>query len=178
MLRKKYLVKPKTQWKFLIFLTVIMLVLAILCYYVFWDSLLKTPGMDQLSAGAVKYFKRTYTGGFLWMVFIFMVFVLIQSFFYSHRILGPLYFFENVMRKVSEGNLSVKIHWRKKDETKELAYLIGAAIEKTRSSVLDDREKIREAIKAIDEGETEKAKDILKKVTDWCQTEPSEMKKI
>ncbi|MCL2335333.1 MAG: methyl-accepting chemotaxis protein, partial [Endomicrobia bacterium] len=141
-------------------------------YYAFLNSLSSSPGMDQLSAGTVKNFKRAYTGGFFWIVFIFTVFVLIQSVFYFHRIIGPLYFFEKVMTKLSEGNFSIRMHWRKKDETKELANLIGKVIENTKASVLDDREKIREAVKAIDEGDTKTAKELLSKVTKWCQTDP------
>lgn len=177
MLRKKYFVKPRTQWKYLIILAVVMLVFGVLCYFAFWNSLTSTPGMDQLSAGTVKYFKRTYTGGFFWIIFVFTVFILVQSIFYFHRIIGPLYFFENVMKKLSEGNFSIKMHWRKKDETKELAHMIAKVIENTRSSVLDDRKKLIEAVKAIDEGESQKAKDILAGVTQWCQTDPSAVNK-
>ena len=172
MLRKKYFVKPKTQWKYLIIIAVVMIIFGVLCYYAFLNSLTSSPGMDQLSAGTVKNFKRTFTGGFFWIVFAFVIFVLIQSIFYFHRIIGPLYFFEKVMTKLSEGNFSIRMHWRKKDETKELASLIGKVIENTKSSVLDDREKIREAVKAIDEGDAKRAKELLSTVTKWCQTDP------
>ncbi|MDR1941536.1 MAG: methyl-accepting chemotaxis protein [Endomicrobium sp.] len=176
-LRKKYFVKPGTQWKYLIIIAAIMAVFAVLCYYAFWNSLVSTPGMEQLSSGAVKYFKRTYTGGFFWIVFIFTVFVLIQSIFYFHRIIGPLYFFERVMRELAEGNFSIRMHWRKKDETKELAFLIGKVIDNTKASVLEDRRQINEAIKAIDEGDQKKAKEILSKVAQWCRTDPKAITK-
>ncbi len=172
MLRKKYFVKPRTQWKYLLILAIVMVILSILCYYAFLNSLTSTPGMDQLSAGTVKHFKRTYTGGFFWIMFVFIVFILIQSVFYFHRIIGPLYFFEGIMSKIADGNFSVKVHWRKKDETKELAHLMAKAIDNTRSSVLDDREKIKEATEAMDAGNNQKAKEILSKVTEWCQTDP------
>lgn len=172
MLRKKYFVKPKTQGKYLVVLAIIMILFAVLCYHVFLHSLTQTPGMEQLSAGTVKHFRRTYTGGFFWIVFVFIILVLIQSVFYFHRIIGPLYFFEKVMAKLAKGNFSIKMHWRKKDETKELAHLIGKVIDNTKASVLDDREKIREAVKAIDDGDNQKAKDVLSTVTQWCKTDP------
>ncbi|MDR2191946.1 MAG: hypothetical protein LBO62_03600 [Endomicrobium sp.] len=170
-IRKKYFVKPKTQWKYLITIGLVMALLTLLCYYVFWNSLLTTPGMEQLSAGAIKYFKRAYMSGFFWMIFIFASFILMNSVFYFHRIIGPIYFFELIMKKLMEGDFSVKIHWRKKDETKELAFLIGTMIDNTRAAVLGDRAKIAAAQKAIDDGDYNKAKEILDEVTKWCKTD-------
>jgi methyl-accepting chemotaxis protein len=175
-IRKKYFVKPKTQGKYLIIIGVIMAFFALLCYYVFYNSLLNTPGMEQLSAGALKYFKRAYTGGFFWMIFIFASFILINSVFYFHRIIGPLYFFELVMQKLARGDFSVKMHWRKKDETKELAFFIGTMIDNTRAAVLEDRSKIAQAQKAIDDKDYDKAKEILGGVTKWFKTDPSASK--
>jgi methyl-accepting chemotaxis protein len=171
-IRKKYFVKPRTQGKYLIILGVIMALFSLLCYYVFYNALLNTPGMEQLSSGAIKYFKRAYTGGFFWTIFIFASFVLINSVFYFHRILGPLYFFEFVMKRLAGGDFSVKMHWRKKDETKDLAFLIGTMIDNTRAAVLEDRAKIAQAQKAIDEKDYEKAKEILSDATKWFKTAP------
>lgn len=171
MLRKNYIVKPKVQWKYLVILAIVLVVCAVLCYYAFLTSLQNAPGMDQLSAGTVKNFKRAYTSGFFWIFLVFAVFILVQSVFYFHRIVGPMFLFEKIMRKLAAGNFSMKMHWRKKDETKELASLIGKMIENTRSSVLEDRKKIDEAFKAIDSGDKEKAKEILSTVTQWCKTE-------
>jgi methyl-accepting chemotaxis protein len=151
-----------------------MFVCAVLCYYAFLTSLQSAPGMDQLSAGTVKNFKRAYTSGFFWIIFVFVIFVLVQSIFYFHRIIGPLFFFEKVMRKLADGNFALKMHWRKKDETKELAYLIGQVIDNTKASVIQDRKKIKEAVEAIDAGNKDKAKEILSGVTKWCRTEVSQ----
>jgi methyl-accepting chemotaxis protein len=171
MLRKKYFVKPKVQWKYLVILAIVMIVCAILCYYAFLTSLQNAPGMDQLGSGTVQNFKRAYTGGFFWIMLVFVAFILIQSIFYFHRIIGPLFFFEKVMRKLAEGNFAVRMHWRKKDETKELAVLIGKMVENTKASILDDRKKVKEAVEAIEAGDAEKAKQILSSVTKWCKTE-------
>jgi methyl-accepting chemotaxis protein len=174
MLRKKYFVKPKVQWKYLFILAVVLAVCAALCYYAFLTSLQNAPGMEQLSAGTVKNFRRAYTSGFFWTILVFVVFILIQSIFYFHRIVGPLFFFEKVMKKLSEGNFAIKMHWRKKDETKELAFLIGQVIDNVKASVLEDRKKIKEAVELIDSQNKEKAKEILFSVTKWCKTEPSQ----
>lgn len=172
-MRKKYFVKPRVQWKYLIILAIVIMFCAVLCYYAFLTSLQNAPGMDQLSSGTIKNFQRAYTNGFFWIILVFAAFVLIQSIFYFHRIVGPLFFFEKVMKKLSEGNFSMRMHWRKKDETKELASLISDVIENTKKSVIEDRERIKEAVAAIDAGDKDKAKEILSSVTKWCKTEPS-----
>ena len=165
--RMQYLVKPKLQIKYLALLAVIILVLAILIYYIFLDSLLNAPGMDQLSAGAIKNFVRTYTSGFFWVTLLFMIIVLIESVFYFHRIIGPIYFFEIVTNKLAQGNFSVNVHHRKKDETIQLANNMKTAIENVRTAVSEDRKKIELIKKAIDDGQKDEAKNMLDELTQW-----------
>ena len=164
--RKKYIVKPGIQLKCLIVLWGFILIGAALCYYAVLSHQ-SAPGAVVLGAGA----GRAYMNMSLWIVFAFAAAALLCSIFYFHRIIGPLFFFEKVMQKLAGGNFAVKMHCRKKDETKELADLIGQVIENTKTSVLEDRQKVKEAVEAIDAGNNEKAKDILSSVTKWCKTE-------
>ena len=169
--RKKYLVKPKLQLKYLLLLALVMFVSAILIYYSFLNSLLTSPGMDQLSAGAAKNFVRSYNTGFFWAMLIFAVVVLSGSIFYFHRLIGPIFFFEKVMDKLKDGDFSVYVHHRKKDQTIELATSMNEAVSNVRTAVIEDRKKI-DAIKvAIDNGETDKAKHLLSELTQWFKIE-------
>lgn len=169
--RRKYLVKPGIQIRYLIILGIIMAVMAALVFVVFFNSLVNSPGMDQLSAGTIANFKRTYMTGFFWVSVAFILFVLIQSLFYFHRIIGPLHYFEKIMKALAEGDFTMHIHFRQKDETKELAALTNAFVDNTKNSVLADRELIKEAIAAIDASDNIKAKELLSKATLWCKTE-------
>ena len=169
--RRQYLVKPKLQIKYLLILAAIIVVSSILIYYMFLDSLLTSPGMVKLSAGAVKNFIRSYTSGFFWAILGFMALVLIESIFYFHRLIGPIYFFEKVMTKLKDGDFSISIHHRQKDETIELATSMNEAVTNVRNAVSEDRKKI-DAIKvAIDSGETDKAKHLLSELTQWFKIE-------
>lgn len=169
--RKHYLVKPKLQFKYLVLLALIMLISAILIYYSFLNSLLSSPGMDQLSAGAVKNFVRSYNTGFFWVMIIFAIIVLFESIFYFHRLIGPIFFFEKVMKQIANGDFSMKVHHRKKDETIELATEMDKAVSNVRNAVIRDREKIEEIKKAIDNKEIDKAKNILNELTQWFKIE-------
>lgn len=169
--RKQYLVKPKLQLRYLAILGFIIVVCAIMIYYAFLDSLLTSPGMDQLSAGTVKNFVRSYTSGFFWVVLIFTAIVLIESIFYFHRLVGPIFFFEKAVEKLSKGDFSVNIHCRKKDETKELAEVMNKAVGNVRNAVTEDRKKIEMIKAAIDNGEKDKAKHLLCDLTQWFRLE-------
>jgi methyl-accepting chemotaxis protein len=169
--RRQYIVKPKLQIKYLLILAAVIIVSSILIYYMFLDSLLNSPGMDQLSAGAVKNFVRSYTSGFFWAILGFMAIVLIESIFYFHRLIGPIFFFEKVMARLKNGDFSVIVHHRHKDETIELATSMNEAISNVRTAVSEDRKKI-DAIKvAIDSGDKDKAKHLLSELTQWFKIE-------
>ncbi len=169
--RRQYIVKPKLQIKYLLILAAVIIVSSILIYYMFLDSLLNSPGMDQLSAGAVKNFVRSYTSGFFWAILGFMAIVLIESIFYFHRLIGPIFFFEKVMARLKNGDFSVNVHHRHKDETIELATSMNEAISNVRTAVSEDRKKI-DAIKvAIDSGDKDKAKHLLSELTQWFKIE-------
>jgi len=169
--RKKYLVKPKLQLKYLLLLALVMFVSAILIYYSFLNSLLTSPGMDQLSAGAAKNFVRSYNTGFFWAMLIFAAVVLSGSIFYFHRLIGPIFFFEKVMDKLKDGDFSVYVHHRKKDQTIELATSMNEAVTNVRNAVLEDRKKIEEIKTAIDSGDSNKAKSLLDELTQWFKIE-------
>ncbi len=159
--RRQYIVKPNIQIRYLLILAGIIAILAVLISYIFLNTLLSSPGMDQLSEGDIKFFIRTYSSGFFWATLIFMAAVLIESIFYFHRIIGPIYFFEKVMNKISEGDFSLNIHHRKKDETVELADNMNKAIETVRNTVLQDRTKIKLINAAIDNNNKDEAKRLL-----------------
>ena len=169
--RRQYFVKPKLQIKYLLILATVIIVSSILIYYMFLDSLLNSPGMDQLSAGAINNFVRSYTGGFFWAMLIFTILVLIESIFYFHRLIGPIFFFDKVTARLKTGDFTMRIHHRKKDETIELAKNMNETVNNVRTAIAEDRKKI-DAIKvAIDSGETDKAKHLLSELTQWFKIE-------
>ena len=165
--RRQYIVKPKLQIKYLLIFVTIIVVSSILIYYMFLDSLLNSPGMDHLSAGAIKNFIRSYTSGFFWVLLFFIAVVLIESIFYFHRLIGPIFFFEKVMARLKEGDFSMNVHHRKKDETIQLANNMKTAIENVRAAVSEDRKKIELIKKAIDDGKKDEAKNMLDELTQW-----------
>ena len=75
------------------------------------------------------------------------------------------------MARLKNGDFSVIVHHRHKDETIELATSMNEAISNVRTAVSEDRKKI-DAIKvAIDSGDKDKAKHLLSELTQWFKIE-------
>lgn len=54
-------------------------------------------------------------------LFIFLILIGLLSLVISHRVAGPIYRFQNILREAEKGNFSPAVHLRKTDEFKELS---------------------------------------------------------
>jgi methyl-accepting chemotaxis protein len=74
--------------------------------------------------------------------------------FVSHRIAGPLYRLEKEIRRIGEGDLSVRVALRRKDQVGELAQALNEATSSVHSKLLRMAEKLEEAkvVAAREEG--------------------------
>jgi methyl-accepting chemotaxis protein len=92
---------------------------------------------------------------------------IIVTLFISHRIAGPLYRLEKDIAEVNNGNLTVEIHVRKKDELQELARSLNQMLKSIRSTLSELNKEIKSiTLAAIPEKEQqriESIKNILKK---------------
>ena len=105
MIIKKYLVKPVLQLKYLSLFVAVIILLGFLCYHAFFNSLISVHGMETLSAETVKNFRSIYTNGFFWIVFVFSVFIVIQSLFLFYKIIGPLSASKKALNKAAKDAL-------------------------------------------------------------------------
>ena len=66
----------------------------------------------------------------LWIaVFLVATLAGIHAIFYSHRVVGPVYRFEAMLNELLNGNYSIRIKIRRKDEFKELEVLLNRLAE-------------------------------------------------
>jgi methyl-accepting chemotaxis protein len=75
------------------------------------------------------------------------------------------------MTKLKDGDFSVNVHHRKKDQTIELATGMNEAITNVRNAVIEDRKKIDEIKTAINNDDKVKAKQLLDELTQWFKIE-------
>ena len=167
MLRKTFILKPRLQLKYLVLSLVVVCLTGLAVYYAFWSSLVSAPGLEQLSAGEWRALQRAYQNSFIWVVVILVFIVGLETIFLFHRLFGPLYVFEKVLKSLSTGDLTASVHSRKNDELKEMAAQIQGMIGNMSSAVEEDRRRIGDINRQIDEGKLSEAKENLSRLTCW-----------
>ncbi|MBN1824326.1 MAG: methyl-accepting chemotaxis protein [Endomicrobiales bacterium] len=143
-MRKTYFVKPGIQIKYLLIVLFVVCLTAAAVYFTFWSTLIKSPGMDQLSAGEFMALQRAYQVNFIWVVLIILFGVGLESVFLFHRIIGPIFVFERTIKSLAEGDFTAGVSLRKKDELKDLADSLQEFIDNVKSNVENDRKQIQE----------------------------------
>ena len=167
MLRTNYIVSPKLQLKYLAAVIAIIILTAVSMYFVFWSSLIHSPGLDRLSAGDVTALEHYYQLNFVWVILILIAAFGLLSVFVFHRIVGPLFVFDRAVKNLSSGDLTSDVSLRKNDELKESAAELQNMIDNIRDAVLEDRRKIKEV---MDKSPSD-VKEKLSSVTRWFKTE-------
>lgn len=122
--RRKYLINPKVQiaysfaaaWMIL----VTMGVTAIVVYYtiasILFDPTHQLAGYKALEIAHSEIFKRL-----LWIGFLLVAGGVSLTIYFLHRLVGPVYRFEQVLRSATAGAIPPSINLRKHDEFHDLA---------------------------------------------------------
>jgi methyl-accepting chemotaxis protein len=88
----------------------------------------------------------------VWLPLLLAVGLLIlHSIFVSHRIAGPLYQFRRLLRRLSEGDLTVRARLRRKDYLCEEADLFNEVLDSLEAGVLHTREQVLEVCASVAE---------------------------
>lgn len=124
--RRRYLVKKRLQGTYvrmIIFpMFFIALVIAIAQHYLYWAYF----GDPHVSSYLKEWNNLDLTRGNLGvnMLLLVVIFALV-GILISHRIAGPLYRIEKILKEASEGNIQQRIRLRKNDQLHELASIIN-----------------------------------------------------
>ena len=76
----------------------------------------------------------------------------------SHKVAGPLFRFVMCTKEVGNGNLKIQANLRKGDELRELEAGFNEMTERLRANVREDRVRIEDIVKTVDDVSTELAK--------------------
>ena len=117
------MIKPRFQLKMAlsaaVFLTIYSLLLGAAIFYplaVEYASTANTAAKAQLANSALFVHKHLWPAIFCTSILVFLTTIL-----FSHRIAGPIYRFEKTVETLSEGNFSIRLKLRKRDEFHEIA---------------------------------------------------------
>jgi methyl-accepting chemotaxis protein len=162
--RRKYIVKPAFQIKYLIITVVVVLLTGIIMYSCLWWGMKKDPELVYLSIDTWNSVFRSYTSNFIIVLAALLIAFGVDSIFIFHRIAGPLFSIERSIKSLATGDLSTVIRIRKGDELKELATSLQQMTDNLRQMVVEDRQIVDEIIKDIDAGKTEGVREKLMKI--------------
>ncbi len=125
--RRQYIIDQKFQWRFvrrlIIPLVLGVVIITLVDYYFIWSFFTSpTPAryenMEFISLKIVGYL-------LFYELCIFIPIVVIIGLIISHRVAGPLFQIERILRSIGDGDLSRRIILREKDELKNLAMCIN-----------------------------------------------------
>ena len=131
--RRRYFVKKKLQFKYLLFVLLAMLIPTIVCgaalYYLIWQTVANEVAVPEaIAAGLVPAMERVNVILLISLPLIFII-MLLFSIVISHRIAGPVYRLEKEMKEIAGGDYSRRIKLRSNDELQEIADGINSILE-------------------------------------------------
>lgn len=171
--RKKYFVKEGNQWGLLIGAITLILILAIIASGLFY--IIANRNLENATYKA--HFTALHNTMQLllpWLILvnlIGLIVVAILAVFYTHKIAGPTYHIMNDLKRLGEGDLTVRTKLRKHDRLQDLADNLNNAIGGIQKSVQDSKMLITELEKSVDNtAEIKKKIENLNKVINRLKT--------
>jgi len=124
--RRKIMIRPAYQLRlavtFFVSISVYSAILGLIMFYPLYQdmTLASTPEEQALISTVVLYLHRSFWPGFLLVALL----AALQAILSSHRLVGPMYRFEKMVKELTSGNYKLRIKIRKRDQFKEMeAYL-------------------------------------------------------
>lgn len=149
--RKKYLVKRGLQLRYIGAILATVFFIAAICAFTTYYNLLIILGEKLANVypqGRLIVTLRSASLVILYRVILLIPFVALIGLLLSHRIAGPIFRMEKVLKEVGEGKLDVNIKLRKRDELKDLAEVINDMAAKLKKRDLS-RKKTLEELKEL-----------------------------
>jgi len=127
--RRNYLINKKMQIKYAVRIGVVLILMfAIAQIYTYYSIHTILPGLysQRMASDLAAIQQKLFIGSI-----VYILFIAVFSIFVSHKIAGPVYKMEKIIREVlTSGDFSKKIWLRKGDELTGLAQVLNELFEK------------------------------------------------
>lgn len=144
--------------KILFGISIMALVVAFTAYYTTWvrimDQFYNLPPVASQFAPLFVSVNRTL----MLLLFLFLLIAAVLAVFVSHTIAGPLFRFEQTLKSLLEGDLSLSIGLRRSDEFRSIGELFNALSVQWREQVALNRRLLAEAMDLAKAGAVKSAK--------------------
>jgi len=151
-IRRSYFIRRRLQWK--VFASVIAMLisfslfLALGLYFPLFYILYSNLPTESVMLQQAAYFYLAIER-YIWIsVLVVIVLLGLYSVFFSHRIAGPLYRFEQTLQGVSQGDLSQRVQLRRYDELKDFGDQINRTLDILETQVRRAKEMMADAERA------------------------------
>lgn len=126
--RRKYLIKRGLQFRYIGAILVTVFIVALICVTTTYYSLLVLFGEKLANVypqGRLMVTLKQVNLIVLSRILILLPFVAVAGLLLSHRIAGPVFRIEKVLKEIGDGNFDIQVHLRKRDELKDVAAAIN-----------------------------------------------------
>lgn len=140
--RKRFYIHPIQRKYFLLSLVPLIFYSFLILFFLFLPlDLLFFSEASSTQKAAVLWQLRAL-GVRVWpAVFLSMLLSAILSIFVTHKFAGPLYRFQETLRRMAEGDFAQRVKLRKGDELRELEEILNQFLANVGSAIADLREK-------------------------------------
>lgn len=151
MRRTTFIIKPNLQIKYLIFTVISVVLICVFVYLTLWTSIANSSVYKQSVAGDQYSLKMISLKNFGLVLVLLVMAASVESIYLFHRIFGPIYAFERVIKMVQDGNFTAQLHLRKTDDLRDMANEIQNMCSNLRETINNEKEKINSIQSQLDE---------------------------
>lgn len=144
-LRKNFFIYPRLQFKFLMMSVFLTLITAVVVYLTLHNVIFTSDRLMELSTFEIQSLLKSLRFALVWITLILLLAFGLENIFRFHRIAGPLFVIERMVRTFAAGDLSQDFKLRKGDELQGLVSELLKMKERLKDFVLKDREIIQDA---------------------------------
>ncbi len=140
--RRKFIIKPQLQLKYLAVTVIIVILTAFVTYYFINLSISTTPILENLSTTEIIMVKKLILKTIITVTIIIVILIISEGIFFLHRLTGPIYVIQKMINLVAEGDLTIEVKLRKSDELKDLAQEFQKMVNKLNKYITEDKQKV------------------------------------
>ncbi len=141
--RKQYIVDKPFQFKYLFYVLTMMIstviIVSFTIFFVTWDKIIKEFFYIPDAAKKLADIFISTSQILIVPVLILIAIFSIIAIFFSHKIAGPIYRVEKIAEELKNGNLNIKVRFRKGDELQHLATALNNMISGIKELVASDK---------------------------------------
>lgn len=151
MRRWRFIIKPEIQLKYVLITIIFVAITAVLMYLAMFSSLKLASGLEDLTGGEWQALIHLLQQRFIWVVVILFGSIGLISILLFHRLIGPIYVFEKIIRMLKDGDLNIQLKLRHGDELKDLANEIQSLVNHLRQEVELEEKRLGEVQKDLED---------------------------